>query len=74
MQQATKALREYAFARSMGRSGLSIANNLIRPWTNGYARYTMKYMPALSEIFSRRDAATGELADPLARDIGTTAR
>lgn len=65
--QAGRVLRAYAFARSMGKGFFSIANNLVRPWTFGYAKYTSKYVPAIGKMFSR--ASDGELNDGLMRDI-----
>jgi hypothetical protein len=59
--------RDYAYTRSMNQAGFSIANNLIRPWTNGYAKYTAKYMPAMAQLFKR--GADGELDHPLMKEI-----
>lgn len=62
-----RVLRQYAFARSMGKGFFSIASNLVRPWSYGYARYTSKYLPALRGIFTRD--ANADLNDELARDV-----
>lgn len=67
-QQAVRTAKDYAFARSMGQGFFSIANNLIRPLSFGYAKHTMRYLPALKRMFSFRDA-NGELQDGLMRDI-----
>ncbi len=67
-QQAVRTGKDYAFARSMGQGFFSVANNLIRPLSFGYAKHTLRYLPALKGMFSLRDA-NGELQDNLMRDI-----
>ncbi|MBW8077750.1 MAG: hypothetical protein GJU76_06680 [Gallionella sp.] len=62
-----KRSRDYAFARSMGRGGFSILPSLVRPWTNGYAKYALQNLPALGEIFSSR--TDGQLNSPLMHEL-----
>lgn len=59
--------RSYAYTRSMNMAGFSIFNNLVRPWTNGYARYSVKYLPEVLSMFRRDD--NGELKNSMMKAI-----
>ena len=65
-RQAAQAFKNYAFSRTMGRGLFSVADSLIRPWTNGYSKYAMKYVSSLGHIFRDGD---GEQTHPLSREI-----